>query len=327
MDHMCMEAALSLSSTVAVSSTLHSQIGLSTLSGVNSSSRVVPLASGGMYSLVGGPILPQPEGGVSMIVPDSVIVPSVPSKKGGYVSVRVDLIAYQARLELCGNALIGRVVLSNGERPWKLVDLKVWVRLFNLSWEYWHPKIISDLARGIGVPLRLDKATSDGDFGHYARVLVDMDMSSVLPTLVLLERDEFHSSFTGVEYENLPAFCSTCSFIGHLPNSCHWNKSSKVPLTSSAKSTQDIAGDSSVFRVDGFQPVRTRSSKLVYRPVITSQEEVPLSNVFSAIHQNIGGQDSVVAGSNLISGSTSSAGLVHSSDSSSSTVSAISEVV
>ena len=429
MDPMCMEAALSLSYPVEVSSTSTSQVGLNTVSGMNSSSRVVPLASGGVGSLVGEPIPPQPERGVSMIVPDSVTgliqsstplvqggksfagffksspvetlpVPSVPSKKGGYVSVRVDPIAYQARLELCRNALIGRVVLSSGERPWKLMDLKarlskhwmlnsdwrlislgrgyyqillkspveknhvwglgsvhlkpgilrlqpwvpdfnpslqkstnaqVWVRLFDLSWEYWHPKIISDLARGIGVPLRLDKATSDGDFGHYARVLVDVDVSSVLPTTVLLERDEFHSSFIAVEYENLPAFCSTCSSIGHLPSSCRWNKSSKVPLTNTAKSTQDIAGDSRVFGDDGFQPVRTRSSKSVYRPVIAPQEEVPLSNVFSAIHQDVGGQDSVVVhtsvGSNLISGSTSSAGLVLSSDPSSSTVSAISRVV
>ena len=424
-----MEAALSLSSPVAVSSTSNSLVGLSTVSGVNSSYRVVPLASGGVCSLVGELIPSQPEGDVSMIVSDSVTgliqslapmvqggksfaglfksspvetlpVPSVPSKKGGYVSVRVDPIAYQARLELCKNALIGRVVLSSGERPWKLVDLKVrlskhwmlnsdwrlislgrgyyqillkspaekthvwglgsvhlkpgilrlqpwvpdfnpslqkstnaqvWVRLFDLSWEYWHPKIISDLARGIGVPLRLDKATSDGDFGHYARVLVDVDVSSVLPTSVLLERDEFHSSFIAVEYENLPVFCSTCSSIGHLPSSCRWNKSSKVPLTSSAKSTQDIAGDSKVFGADGFQPVRTRSSKSVYRPVIAPQEEVPLSNVFTAIHQDIGGQDSVVVhtsvGSNLISGSIPSASLVLSSDPSSSTVSAISEVV
>ena len=134
------------------------------------------------------------------------------------------------------------------------------------------------------MPLRLDKATSDGEFGQYARVLVDVDVSSVLPTSVLLERDEFHSSFIAVEYENLPVFCSTCSSIGHFPSSCHWNKSSKVPLTSSAKSTQDIVGDSRVFGVDGFQPVRTRSSKSVYHPVIAPQEEVPLSNVFTTIH-------------------------------------------
>ena len=107
-----MEAALSISSPVAVSSTSSSQVGLSTVSGVISSSQVVPLASSGVCSLVCEPIPPQPEGGVSVIIPDSVTgliqssmplvqggksfaglfkpspvetlpVPSVPSKKGG----------------------------------------------------------------------------------------------------------------------------------------------------------------------------------------------------------------------------------------------------
>ncbi|KAI9173447.1 hypothetical protein LWI28_001523 [Acer negundo] len=213
----------------------------------------------------------------------------------------------------------------------KSIIAQVRVRFFDPLWEYWHPKIISDLARGIGVSMRLDKATSDGDFGYNARVLVDVDVSSVLPTLVMLEMDEFHSSFIAVEYENLPAFCSMCSCICHLPSSCHWNKSSKVPLSSSTKSTQDIAGDSRVFGDGGFQPIRTRSSKSVYRLVIASQEKVPLSNVFSAIHQDVGSHDLVVVHtsvwSNVISGSTLSAGLVLSSNPSSSTVSAILEVV
>ncbi|KAI9173452.1 hypothetical protein LWI28_001560 [Acer negundo] len=371
---MSMEATLSLSSPVAVSSTSTSQVGLSTMSGVNSSSQVVPLASGGVCSLVGESIPPQLKGDVSVIVLNSITgliqssvpivqgdksfaglfkspfietlpLPSIPFKKGGYVSVRMDPISYQARLVLCRNALIGCVVLSIGERPWKLMDLKArlskhWMlnsdwRLISLGRGYYQillksPIEINHVWGGIGVPLRLDKATSDKDFGHYARVLVNMDVSLVLPTSVLLERDEFHSSFIAVEYENLPAFCSTCSSIGHLPSSCRWNKFSKVPLSSSTKSTQDIAGDSRVFRDNGFQPVRTRSSKSVYRPVIAPQEEVPLSNVFVVIHPDVGGHDLVVIltslGSNLISGTTSSAGSVLSSNPSSSTISAILEV-
>ncbi|KAI9152991.1 hypothetical protein LWI28_004119 [Acer negundo] len=267
MDPICMEAALSLSSPVAVSSTSTSQVGMSTVSGVNSSSRVVPLASGRVCSLVGEPIPPLHEGDVLVIVPNSVV---------GLIQSSVPIVQ-GARLELCRNALIGRVVLSSGERPWKLVDFKArlskhWMlnsdwRLISLGRGYYQILLKSPAemnhvwgfgsvhlipVRGIGVQLWLDKATSDEDFGHYARVLVDMDVSSVLPTSVLLERDEFHSSFIAVEYENLPAFCSTCSFIGHLPSSYRWNKSSKVPLSSTTKSTQDIAGDSRVFGDDGF---------------------------------------------------------------------------
>ena len=81
-----MEATLSLSSPVIVSSTMNSQVGLSTVSGVNSSSQVVPLASGGVYSLVGASIPSQPEGGVSVIFSDSVtglIQSSAPMVLGG----------------------------------------------------------------------------------------------------------------------------------------------------------------------------------------------------------------------------------------------------
>ena len=40
-----------------------------------------------------------------------------PLKRGGYVSFQVDSVAYQSRLELCKNSLIGRVVLSSSDRP------------------------------------------------------------------------------------------------------------------------------------------------------------------------------------------------------------------
>ncbi|KAK0591093.1 hypothetical protein LWI29_035565 [Acer saccharum] len=49
---------------------------------------------------------------------------ATPLKKGGYVSFQVDPVAYQSRLDLCKNALIERVFLSSGERPWKLAELK-----------------------------------------------------------------------------------------------------------------------------------------------------------------------------------------------------------
>ena len=63
------------------------------------------------------------------------------------------------------------------------------------------------------MPLRLDKAMVMSDFGHFVCVLVDIDVSSVPPTSLLLERDDFHSCFIIVDYENLLAFCTTCSSI------------------------------------------------------------------------------------------------------------------
>ncbi|KAK0576865.1 hypothetical protein LWI29_024624 [Acer saccharum] len=375
---MCMEAALSLSSPVAVSSTLNSQVGLSTVSGVNFSSRVVPLASGGMCSLVGRPIPPQPEGGVSVIVPDSVTgliqssasmvqggksfvglfkscpvktlpVSSVLSKKGGMriflwlpkfkrimfpvlrffrkrvvmwlfrwipllISLDWRFVSFLLLVELSF-----LVVRSLGSKGYFQILLNsdadknmVCVRFYDLSWEYWHPKIISDLARGIGVPLRLDRATVEGDFRHFARVLVDIDVSTVPPSSLLLERDDSHGSFISVEYENLPTFCSTCSFIGHFPNICRWNKSNKGIPVSYSKPDSARDGPATVVAVEGFQVLHKHAPKLVF-----PQAEVSISNVFAAIQQDLGSLDSVVvhssAGSDPILGMVSYASLVDSS--------------
>ncbi|KAK3184879.1 hypothetical protein Dsin_032165 [Dipteronia sinensis] len=127
-------------------------------------------------------------------------------KKGGFVPIRDDPIAYQSRLEFCKNALIRRVVLAS-------------------------------------------------------------------------------------EYENLPSFCSIYSSISHLPGSCHWNKS-KVFAASEGKSSQPMAEVS----VEGtsFQLVHPQSSKMVYRPIDKRVQEVPVSNVFAAIYQDLRPIDSVV---------------------------------
>ncbi|KAK2642070.1 hypothetical protein Ddye_023833 [Dipteronia dyeriana] len=88
----------------------------------------------------------------------------------------------------------GRVVLSSGDRPWKLDDLKGIGDFRGLETYVFRERLFP------GVPLRLDKATIDGDFGHYARVLVDVDMSALVSSSVILERDGIHSSFISVEF-------------------------------------------------------------------------------------------------------------------------------
>ena len=58
----------------------------------------------------------------------------------------------------------------------KNTNVQVWVRFYDLPWAYWHPQILSDVARAIGVPLKIDQATINGDFDHFARVLIDIDL-------------------------------------------------------------------------------------------------------------------------------------------------------
>ncbi|KAK3228929.1 hypothetical protein Dsin_000810 [Dipteronia sinensis] len=129
--------------------------------------------------------------------------------------------------------------------------------------EYWHQKIIFDLAIGIR-RLLLDKAPIEGDFGHFTRVLVDIDVSTVPPSSLPLKMDNSHSSFISVEYKNLSAFYSTCSFIGHFLNACRWNKSGKgIPVNSSKP---DLARDSLAMVVtgEGFQDLGFLDSVVVH---------------------------------------------------------------
>ncbi|KAK3182851.1 hypothetical protein Dsin_030137 [Dipteronia sinensis] len=186
---------------------------------------------------------------------------------GGFIAIKLDPIAYQSHLDMCNHSLIGRVVLSKGL-----------VRFYDPYWEFWHPKIISDLGRGIGVPLRIDKAIVDGDFGNFALVLVDIDVSPPHLNSLMLEKDDSHSLFISLEYENLPYFCTTCSSNGHLPSNSRWNKSGdysssvsrknlhkcedSVPTTDMPKQVQD-----SVVAHSSVDPEPVEETSHISRPV------------------------------------------------------------
>lgn len=40
---------------------------------------------------------------------------------------------------------------------------QVWVHLYNPPSKFWDKKILTNIARGIGIPLRFDKPTIDGN--------------------------------------------------------------------------------------------------------------------------------------------------------------------
>lgn len=71
--------------------------------------------------------------------------------------------------------------------------------------------------------MKIDKATADGEFGHYACVLIEFD-SLVKPIDCLMIERVGKNLFIEVAYENLLAFCSTSSLIGHIPSACRLNK-------------------------------------------------------------------------------------------------------
>lgn len=107
---------------------------------------------------------------------------------------------------------------------------QVWVRIYGLPQEYWRPRILFAIARCAGTPICTDSASAkpmiERTFGHYARVLVDMDVTQTLRYKVLVERVGY-AFFVELDYENIPDFCSHCKKIGHHIGICKLKKSSE----------------------------------------------------------------------------------------------------
>ncbi|XP_019438957.1 PREDICTED: uncharacterized protein LOC109344659 [Lupinus angustifolius] len=111
----------------------------------------------------------------------------------------------------------------------KFSHVQCWVKIVGLPQEDWSPRIIFSIVGGIGTPISLDDATNNRTFGHFARVLMDIDLKSDLPNQILVER-EGYAFFFRLEYEKLPQFCNGCQTIGHLVTNCR-KRMKEVPTT------------------------------------------------------------------------------------------------
>jgi hypothetical protein len=75
----------------------------------------------------------------------------------------------------------------------------------------------------VGTPICTDQLTNkprfEREFGHFARVLVDMDLKKEPLYRVLVERTGF-AFFVDFEFENMPEYCHFCNTIGHNQSYC-----------------------------------------------------------------------------------------------------------
>ncbi|XP_057811654.1 uncharacterized protein LOC131025891 [Salvia miltiorrhiza] len=101
----------------------------------------------------------------------------------------------------------------------------VWVRIYYLPVECWYPEIITGIGHHIGLPLQIDSASAHGEFGHFARLLIEIDLSLPLPETLLVNCDE-GSFYVEFGYEQLPLYCSKCKITGHSTDKCRKGTSS-----------------------------------------------------------------------------------------------------
>ncbi|XP_057785431.1 uncharacterized protein LOC131002938 [Salvia miltiorrhiza] len=117
---------------------------------------------------------------------------------------------------------------------------QVWMRIYYLPHEIWHPEVISGIARSVGSPIKIDGSTFLGSVGHFARVLMEIDMTKEITYSLKVNRGSTSFDIEFV-YENLPYFCGICRKVGHSSDKCRNNKDQKVNQALEDKH-KDLAG-------------------------------------------------------------------------------------
>lgn len=83
---------------------------------------------------------------------------------------------------------------------------QVWVRAYHLPAELWHPEVLAATFRGVGNLVKFDGNTMSGNSGHFARALIEVDLSHPIITSVMGGCSD-GSLVIDLKYENLPAYC------------------------------------------------------------------------------------------------------------------------
>lgn len=97
---------------------------------------------------------------------------------------------------------------------------QVWVYFWDLGYDFWDHQTLFEIAKGVGMPVKLDPRTIDRSLGLYTRILIEVDLSRPLLQLLQVSHVVGESITMGVEYESLPNVCGTCGFVGHLAANC-----------------------------------------------------------------------------------------------------------
>ncbi|MCH85177.1 hypothetical protein A2U01_0006021 [Trifolium medium] len=91
----------------------------------------------------------------------------------------------------------------------------VWVRISGLPIEYYDARVLTAIGNTIGRTIKVDKNTLMQERGKYARLCVEVDLTTSLLAMFTLKERKYN-----VEYEGLHLLCTNCGKFGHYKEGC-----------------------------------------------------------------------------------------------------------
>lgn len=106
--------------------------------------------------------------------------------------------------------------------------MPIWVTFPSLPLIYWGERSIGKITSAIGRPMMTDECTSKKLRVSYARVLIEVDITTNLKDAINIRDLQGSKILQEVEYEWKPPFCKKCNKVGH---NCEKEKTTKPQNT------------------------------------------------------------------------------------------------
>ena len=94
-------------------------------------------------------------------------------------------------------------------------SVEVWVRLLELPVEFYELTILKKIGSTIGLVLRIDSHTINGERGRFTRICIQINVEKPLIKTVKIGK-----VVQAVQYEGINDICFTCGRIGHRKEGC-----------------------------------------------------------------------------------------------------------
>ena len=94
-------------------------------------------------------------------------------------------------------------------------SVAVWIKLPELSIEFYDPIILKKIGSTIGPMLRIDSHTINGEKGSFARICVQINIKKPLIKFVKIGK-----MIQAMQYEGINDICFACEHIGHMKKGC-----------------------------------------------------------------------------------------------------------